>query len=126
MRILFRLAIGAALLAGAMFATVAPTFAAQTHNTIAVTCSNGYTRTVSANAAHGVAKALTQFNAHNNTGVTCSAAPGAARVRAVSWATVSCTNGFEKRVNAKAATPIAKALNAYAARENLGVTCSVV
>jgi len=121
-----RLALGATVLAAAMFASVAPTMAAQTHNTIIVTCSDGYSRTVSAKAAHGVARALTQFSAHNKNGVTCSAAPGAPRVAAVSWVTVSCTNGFEKRVNAKAATPIVEALNAYSTRKNLGVTCSVV
>lgn len=126
MKISIRLAVGAALLAAAMFANVAPTFAASTHDTIAVTCSNGFTRTVSAKAAHGVARALTQFNAHNKKGVTCSAAPGAPRVPAASWVTVSCTNGFEMRVNAKAAQPIVKALNAYSTHKNLGVTCAVV
>ena len=33
--------------------------------------------------------------------MTCSAAPGAPRVPAASFATVSCTNGFEREVNAK-------------------------
>ena len=39
---------------------------------------------------------------------------------------VSCTNGFERTVNARAANPIVKALNAYSTRKNLGVTCAVV
>ncbi len=128
MKLVIRLSIGVALLAAAMFANIAPAFAANshsTHDTIAVTCSNGFTRTVSAHAAHGVARALTQFNAHNKKGVTCSAAPGAPRISAASWKSVSCTNGFEKTVNAKAANAIVKALNAYSARKNLGVTCSI-
>ena len=124
MRVLFRLTIGAALLAAAMITTVAPAFAANTTDTIAVTCSNGFTRTVSANAARGVANSLTKFNAYNGKGTTCAAAPGAPRPTATAWLTVSCSNGFEKTVNAKAAGPIVKALNAYSTRKNLGVTCS--
>jgi hypothetical protein len=124
MRLLFRLAIGTALLGGAMLANIAPTFAAETHDTIAVTCSNGFTRTVSANAARGVATALTQFNAHNHKGVTCAPAPGAPRVPAASFVTVTCSNGFTRNVNAKAAPVIVRVLNAYSTRKNLGVTCS--
>lgn len=128
MRMLFRLAIGVALLAGATVATVGPTFAANApaHSTITVTCSNGFSRTVSAKAARGVAMALTQFNAHNNRNITCSAAPGAPRTRAASFVQVSCTNGFARDVNAKAANVIVKALNAYSTRKHLGVTCSIV
>ena len=127
MRVLFRLSIGTALLAAAMVANLAPTFAATpSHDTITVTCSNGFSRTVSANAAHGVATSLAQFNAHNHKNVTCSAAPGAPRVRGASFVTVSCTNRFEREVNAKAANAIVKALNAYSTRKNLGVTCSLV
>jgi len=70
MRVLFRLTIGAALLAAAMITTVAPAFAANTTDTIAVTCSNGFTRTVSANAARGVANSLTKFNAYNGKSTT--------------------------------------------------------
>jgi hypothetical protein len=108
-----------------MFMTVGPTFAAQTNATIVVTCSNGYTRTVSANAARGVAHALTNFNAHNHKNVTCSAAAGAPRPVAAAWLHVSCTNGFERTVNARAANAIVKALNAYSVRKNMGVTCSL-
>lgn len=125
MRVLFRLTVGAALLAGAMIANVGPALAAHTTDTITVTCSNGFSRTVSANAARGVASSLTQFNAHNKKGVTCSAAPGAPRpMPAASWKTVTCSNGFEKTVNARAANAIVKALNAYSTRKNLGVTCA--
>ena len=125
MRLLLRFALGSALLAAAMFATVGPSFAAsKSHDTITVTFSNGFSRTVSANSARGVANALTNFNAHNGKGTTCAAAPGAPRANGASWATVSCTNGFEKRVNAKSATTIVRVLNAYSARKNLGVTCS--
>jgi len=122
---LFRLALGTAVLATAMFMSVGPTFAAQTTDTIAVTCSNGFTRTVSANAARGVAHALTAFNAHNHKNVTCAAAAGAPRPTAAAWLTVSCTNGFDKTVNARSANAIVRALNAYSTRKNLGVTCSV-
>jgi hypothetical protein len=124
MRLLARLVIGAALLAGATVANVAPTFAAETHDTITVSCSNGFTRTVSANAARGVATALTQFNAHNHKGVTCAAAPGAPRANAAAFVTVTCSNSFTRNVNAKAAPVIVRVLNAYSTRKNLGVTCS--
>lgn len=120
-----RLALAGALLAvTAVAAGPVPSLAAG-QDTIVVTCSNGYSRTVSAKAARGVAKALTAYNAHNNKGVTCAAAPGAPRVRAASFVTVTCTNGFERRVNAKAVGPIVKALNAYGARKANGVTCAV-
>ena len=125
MRLVLRIVLGSALLVAAMFATVGPTFAApKTHDTITVTCSNGFSRTVSARAAHGVARALTNFNAYNGKGTTCAAAPGAPRANGASWVTVTCSNGFEKKVNAKAATAVVKALNAYSTRKNLGVTCS--
>lgn len=125
MRLAVRIVLGSALLVAAMFVTVAPTFAASnTHDTITVSCSNGFSRTVSANAARGVAKALTNFNAYNGKGTTCAAAPGAPRATGAAWVNVTCTNGFEKSVNAKAANAVVKALNAFSARKNLGVTCS--
>jgi hypothetical protein len=125
MRLVLRLVMGSALVAAAMFATVAPTFAApKTHDTITVSCSNGFSRTVSAHAARGVARALTNFNAYNGKGTTCAAAPGAPRANGASWLTVTCTNGFERPVNAKAANSVVKALNAYSTRKSLGVTCA--
>ena len=128
MRTMLRIILGSALLVTAMVVTVAPTFAApKTHDTITVSCSNGFSRTVSAHAARGVAKALTNFNAHNGKGTTCAAAPGAPRAphaNGASWLTVTCTNGFERPVNAKAANAVVKALNAYSTRKNLGVTCA--
>jgi hypothetical protein len=108
-----------------MVTTVAPTFAAHTTSTISVSCSNGFSRTVSANAARGVAKALSNFNAYNHRNVTCAAAPGAPRPNPSAMrVTITCTDGFERTVNARAADAVVNALNAYSARKNLGVTCS--
>ena len=112
------------LLATAMFINAVPAFAGT--NTITVTCTNGFTRTVSAYAARGVAKSLTKFNAYNGSNVTCAAAPGAPRPAAAAWLTIDCTNGFEKTVNAKAAGGIVKALNAFNANSHTGVTCAIV
>jgi hypothetical protein len=125
LRIVLRALTVVSFAAAALLMNVAPTLAARTHDTIAVTCSNGYTRTVSANAARGVAKALTNFNAHNHKNVACAAAPGAPRSHSMAKQTVSCSNGFEKTVPAKAARAIAKAINAYSTRKNLEVTCTV-
>jgi hypothetical protein len=117
--------LGAALLSATTLSVAGPALAAQTTDTITVTCTNGWSRTVSANAARGVAKALTAFNAHNHKSATCTAGPGAPRpAPAAAWLHITCTDGFERTVNAKAAGPIVKALNAYSARKNLGVTCS--
>lgn len=125
MKTRLRLALAGALLAvTAIAAGPVPTLAAG-QDTIVVTCSNGYSRTVSAKAARGVATALSAFNAHTKKGVTCVAAPGAPRAKAARFVTVSCSNGFERRVNVKAVGPIVKALNAYAVRKTTGVTCAV-
>ena len=125
MKTRLRLALAGALLAvTAIAAGPVPSLAAG-QDTIVVTCSNGYSRTVSVKAARGVATALTAFNTHNHKGVTCVAAPGAPRAKAARFVTVSCSNGFERRVNVKAVGPIVKALNAYAARKTTGVTCAV-
>jgi hypothetical protein len=121
MRTVFRLAIGSAVLAASMAVSVGPAFAGET---ITVTCTNGFSRTVAAQAARGVAKSLTKFNEFNNSGVTCTAGPGAPRPAATSWLTISCTNGFERTVNAKAAGGIVKALNNFNAQSHTGVTCS--
>ena len=125
MKTKLRLALAGALLAVASIAAGPVPTMAVSHDTIQVTCSNGFTRTVSAKAARGVAKALTAFNAHNRKAVTCAAAPGAPRVSAAAFLTVECTNGFERSVNAKAVGPIVRALNAYNARKANGVTCAV-
>jgi hypothetical protein len=120
-----RLALAGALLAVTAIASGPVPSLAAGQATIQVTCSNGFTRTVSAKAARGVAKSLTAFNAHNGKAVTCAAAPGAPRVRAASFATLTCSDGFTRDVNAKAVGPIVKALNAYGARTANGVTCAV-
>jgi hypothetical protein len=112
-----------AVLATAMFLTAVPAFAG---NTITVSCTNGFTRTVAAQAARGVAKSLTKFNAARGSTVTCAAAPGAPRPAATAWLTIDCSNGFEKTVNAMAAGGIARALNAFNAYSHTGVTCWVV
>lgn len=94
--------------------------------TITVTCSNGFERTVAAHAARGVAKSLTRFNEFNRSGVTCTAGPGAPRPRpATSSLTITCTNGFERTVSARAAGGITRALNAFNTRNKSGATCSV-
>jgi hypothetical protein len=101
--------------------------AATSHtDTITVTCTNGFTRTVSAHAARGVATSLNKFNQYRGSGVTCTAGPGAPRIAAVAFRTVQCTNGFERRVSARAAGGITKALNAFNARNRSGVTCTLV
>jgi hypothetical protein len=122
MKVFVRVLVASALLAMAMFATVGPTLAA---DTITVSCTNGFTRTVDAHAARGVAKSLTKFNEYRGSSVTCAAAPGAPRSGpATAWLTISCTNGFERTVNARAAGGIARALNKYNAYAHTGVTCA--
>lgn len=125
MKTRIRLALAGALLVVTAVATApAATMAAAPHETIVVSCSNGFSRTVSAKAARGVAKALTAYNEYRAKDVTCAAAPGAPRPVAAAFVTVECTNGFERRVNAKAVGPIVKALNAYNTRKGTGVTCA--
>jgi hypothetical protein len=116
-----------ALLSGmAMVAGIAPTFAsAPAHDTVVVTCSNGFSRTVSAHAARGVATSLARFNAHNHSSVTCAAGAGAARTAPTqAWLTINCSNGFERRVSAHAAGGIARALNAYNAHNHKAIICN--
>ena len=122
MRLVIRLALASSLLAAAMFASAGPAAAV---DTITVTCTNGFTRTVAARAARGVAKSLTKFNEYRGSSITCAAAPGAPRVTATSFVMVTCTNGFERRVNARAAGGIMKALNAFNERSQTGVTCAL-
>lgn len=122
MKVLLRLALANAIVVAAMVGSVSPAFAA---DTITVNCTNGYTRTVAAHAARGVAKSLTKFNQYRGSSVTCTAGPGAPRVTAVRFRTVECSNGFERRVNARAAGGIAKALNAFNTRSRSGVTCTL-
>lgn len=126
MKTRLRLALAGALLAATAIASrPVTTMAAPTHDTIVVNCSNGFTRTVSANAARGVAKALTAFNAHRGNGITCAAAPGAPRVVGATFLTVACSDGFSRDVNAKAIGHIVKALNAFNARKATGVSCAL-
>lgn len=127
MRIALRLALASALLGAAMVANVGPAFAV---DTITVTCTNGagqtvFTRTVAAYAARGVATSLTKFNQYNGRNIICVAAPGAPRVTAVTFRTVECSNGFERRVNSRAAGGITRALNEFNARTRSGVTCTL-
>jgi hypothetical protein len=63
---------GAALLGGTL-AYALPQAHATTPETITITCTNGFTKTVNARAAGGITKALNNFNAYSQTGVTCSA-----------------------------------------------------
>ncbi len=122
MRTALRFGLASALLGAAMVGSAMPALGA---DTITVTCTNGFQRTVAAQAARGVAKSLTKFNEHNQSGVTCAAAPGAPRVTAQSFRSVTCSNGFERRVNARAAGGITKALNAFNERNQSGVTCTL-
>lgn len=122
MRLSLRLVIAGALLAAGMIANVGPALGA---DTVTVTCSNGFQRTVAAQAARGVAKSLTKFNEFSQTGVTCVAGPGAVRpAPATAWLTITCSNGFERTVNARAAGGITRALNAFNTHSQTGVTCS--
>jgi hypothetical protein len=125
MKTTIRLAVAGALLATAAFAS-APVAASPTGETIKITCSNGFTRTVSARAARGVTTSLNKFNQYRGSGVTCWSEPGAPRVKAKSHLTVACTNGFERRVNARAANGIARALTKFNAYNRRGITCQVV
>jgi hypothetical protein len=123
MRTLLRLALAGAVLSAALAANIGPVLAGT--DTIKVSCSNGFERTVSARAARGVAKALTKFNEHRGSNVTCTAGPGAPRPQVRGQVTVTCSNGFERRVDARAAGGISKALNVFNARSRSGVTCSL-
>jgi hypothetical protein len=122
MRIAIRLGLASALLGAAVLANVGPALAVET---ITVTCTNGFTRTVAAPAARGVATSLTKFNQYRGSSISCTAGAGAPRVTAVTFRTVSCSNGFERRVNARAAGGIARALNEFNARSRTGVTCTL-
>ncbi len=122
MRALFRLALAGALLATAMLGTVASVSAG---DTITVTCSNGFERTVAAKSARGVAKSLNKFNSYTESGVTCTAGPGAPRLAAIATKlTITCTNGLVKTVDARAVGGITRALDAFNTRSQTGVTCS--
>jgi hypothetical protein len=44
---------------------------------------------------------------------------------AVTWVTITCSNGFTRQVPEQAAGGITKALNAYNAYNQAGVTCSL-
>ena len=123
MKLARRAVIVAGLALGMIAATVGPALAAG--ETITVTCSNGFQRTVAAQAARGVATSLNKYNEHNQSGVTCAAAPGAPRPRpATAWLTITCTDGFQRRVNARAAGGITRALNAFNTYNQSGVTCA--
>lgn len=122
MRVFLRLTVASAVLAVGMITTVGPALGAET---ITVSCTNGFQRTVAAQAARGVAKSLNKFNAYTESGVTCAAAPGAPRPSAASaWLTITCTDGFERTVNARAAGGIVKALNKFNGYSQTGVTCA--
>jgi hypothetical protein len=126
-KLALRMLLATSLLGGmAMVAGIAPAFAsAPAHDTVVVTCSNGFSRTVSAHAARGVATSLSRFNAYNHSNVTCAAGAGATRTAPTqAWLTISCSNGFERRVSAHAAGGIARALNAYNAHNHRAITCS--
>jgi hypothetical protein len=126
-KLTLRLLLASALLSGAAISVgVAPTLAAApTHNTITVTCSNGYTRTVSAHAARGVAQSLTKYSRFNHSDVTCTAGPGAPRVKAPkSYLTITCTDGYTRRVSAHAANGQAHALTNFNKHNHSGVTCA--
>lgn len=127
MRIFVRTLSVAALLSTASLASIgAPVFADTGTTYVTVSCSNGFTRTVSSHAAIGVAKSLNKFNAYNQSGVTCAAGPGAATpAPTVSYLYIDCSNGFVKRVSSHAVGGITKALNAFNTRSNTGVTCAV-
>jgi len=127
-KVFVRLLLATALLTGATVAVAGPAVAAApVHNTIVVTCTNGFTRTVDAHAARGVATSLNRFNAFRKSGVTCSAAPGAPRTPPThAFLTIRCSNGFERRVSAHAAGGITRALNAFNAHNHRHITCAIV
>lgn len=126
MKLAIRTLLAAALLSTASLVSIGvPVFASGT-TYVTVSCSNGFSRTVSAHAAIGVAKSLNKFNAYNQSGVTCSAGPGAVSpAPAVIYLYVDCSNGWTKRASAHAAGGITKALNAFNTRSHTGVTCAI-
>ena len=58
-----------AVLVGGTGLTALPHAAAV--ETVTVSCSNGFSITVAARATRGVMRALKQYNAYNQSGVTC-------------------------------------------------------
>jgi hypothetical protein len=123
-KFILRLLLASSLLTGtAVVAVVGPAVAG---DTIAVSCSNGFTRTVAAQAARGVATSLTKFNAYTHSGVACVAAPGAPRITSVTFVTLSCSNGFTRQVPSRASAGITKALNKFNAYNHRGVTCALI
>jgi ABC-type phosphate transport system substrate-binding protein len=66
--------IGVALLGGAAAAGGSSAQAAPVRTFVTVNCSNGVSFNVDSRVAPLVARVLTYFNAHNQSGVTCSLA----------------------------------------------------
>lgn len=125
MRKLVRSLLATSLLATALVGVGAPTLAAPT-STVTVSCSNGFTRTVSARAAKGIATSLNRFNAYRHSGVTCTAgAPTTATAPAQSYLFIDCSNGFTKRVSAHAAAGIQRAIAKFNQYSHTHVTCAL-
>jgi hypothetical protein len=127
MRTFFRSLLAGTILTAALVGIGAPTLAAGGGTTyVTVSCSNGFTRTVSAHAAKGIANSLNKFNAYTHSGVTCAAGAGAlATAPTTQFLHIECSNGFTKRVSAHAAGGINRALNNFNGRSHTGVTCAV-
>jgi hypothetical protein len=121
---LIRTLLAIALLATALVSIGAPTLAAPA-STVTVSCSNGFTRTVAAQAAKGVTTSLNKFNAYRQSGVTCTAAAPATAAPTQTYVYIDCTNGFTKRVSSHAAGGILKALNNFNGYSHTHVTCAV-
>jgi hypothetical protein len=125
LRKLVRTLLATSLLATALVSIGAPTMAAPA-STVTITCSNGFARTVAANAAKGITTSLNRFNAYRQSGVTCTAAaPTASTAPAQTYTYIDCTNGFTKRVSTHAAGGILRALNNFNAYSHTHVTCAV-
>lgn len=123
MKVLLRLALISSLLATA--AVAGGPVPAGAVDTLVVTCTNGFSRTVAARAARGVATSLNRFNARNRSGMTCTAAPGAPRPSAFQWNLVTCTNGFQRTVPSRGSKGIVNALNKFNQYTHSGVSCSL-
>jgi hypothetical protein len=122
---LVRTLLATSLLATALISLSAPTMAAPA-STVTVSCSNGFSRTVSARAAVGIVRSLNRFNAYNQSGVTCSASdPTLTAAPAKVYLFIDCTNGFTRRVAQYAAGGVVRALNNFNAHSHTGVTCAI-
>jgi hypothetical protein len=69
MRKIAAMLIGAALLVGSSLGSLPHAAAVET---VTVKCTNGFTLTIGERASKGIMRALKQYNAYNQSGVSCT------------------------------------------------------